>query len=130
MKKLFSAKRYNSSSELRAIQKPTVRLRSIDDCRVEERRSSSPRACLAFSALSIWNWIGGIINGHRQVDSFGSSQFTVAGGRRTSETAVAPSTLFEKKHELERGDYEDENQCQFSSLYSHVQCQCHCCARR
>ena len=63
MKKLFSAKRYNSSSELRAIQKPTVRLRSIDDCRVEERRSSSPRACLAFSALLIWNWIGGILTG-------------------------------------------------------------------
>jgi hypothetical protein len=61
MKKLFSAKRYNSSSELRVIQKPTVRLRSVDDCRVEERRSSSPRACLAFSALSIWDWIGGLV---------------------------------------------------------------------
>jgi hypothetical protein len=61
MKKLFSAKRYNSS-DLRVVPKPTVRLRSVDDCRVEERRSSSPRACLAFSALSIWSWIGGTLS--------------------------------------------------------------------
>ncbi len=62
MKKPFRAKGYFPSSELHAIPKPTVR-RSIDDCRVVERRRSSPRACLAFSALSISNWIGGALTG-------------------------------------------------------------------
>src|SRR5579862_6577538 len=99
MKKLFSAIRYNSSSEFRAIPKPTVRLRSVDECCVEERRSSSPRACLAFAALSVWYWIGEKLAGIVK-------WITAVHGRRSphAETAAARSSLFEKKNELGRGN--------------------------
>ena len=60
MKKLFRMKGCHPSCKLHAIPKPTVR-RSIDDRHVVERRRSSPRACLAFSALSVWDWMGSLV---------------------------------------------------------------------
>ena len=91
MKKLFSAIRYNSSSEFRAIPKPTVRLRSVDECCVEERRSSSPRACLAFAALSVWKRIGEKLAGLVEWISLDHNGSQTDGGRLTPETAAARS---------------------------------------
>ncbi len=87
MKKLFRAKLKGPGHEFRTITEQATRVRLVDAGLVEERGASSPRACLAFAALSVWNRIGEKLAGIVElifVDYRGSR---TDGGRLTPETA-------------------------------------------
>jgi hypothetical protein len=104
MNKSVRVRRDNCSREFQDIT-----VRSINARLGEEERTSTPRACLAFSALSVWNWIGGKLAGLVTRISLHRDSLNTESGRLARETATTRSTLFEG-NELETGAYEDENQ--------------------